>query len=42
LIYRDAYIPSKKRREEMRKESITVAAAVNLARKAIEAESSRK
>jgi hypothetical protein len=39
LIYRDAYIPSKKRREEMRKESITVAAAVNLARKAIEAES---
>jgi hypothetical protein len=39
LIYRDAYIPSKKRREEMRKESVTVAAAVNLARKTIEAES---
>jgi hypothetical protein len=42
IIYRDAFIPSKKRRAELRKESITVGEAVMLARKAIEAESSGK
>jgi hypothetical protein len=42
LIYRDVYIPSKKRRAELRKESVTVSEAVSLARKAIEAESSVK
>jgi hypothetical protein len=40
LIYRDAFIPSKKTREKMRKESVTVAEAIRLARKAIESESS--
>jgi hypothetical protein len=35
-IYRDATIPPKKRREEMRRESIKVADAVQLAKSAVE------
>jgi hypothetical protein len=35
VVYRDAYIPSKKRREAMRREGISAADAVKLARAAL-------
>jgi hypothetical protein len=38
LIYRDAYLPTKKRREVPRRESITIAEAVKLTRAALFAE----
>jgi hypothetical protein len=38
LIYRDAYVPTKKRREELRRESVTIYEAVRLAKAAVQAE----
>jgi hypothetical protein len=38
VIYRDAYIPTKKRRGELRREGVTVSEAVKLARTAVQAE----
>jgi hypothetical protein len=38
IIYRDAFIPAKKRRGELRRESVTVSEAVKLARRAVSAE----
>jgi hypothetical protein len=39
IIYRDMYIPGKEKREELRRESISVSDAVQLARKAIASQS---
>jgi hypothetical protein len=36
VVYRDAYIPRKEKREELRKESILVTDAIRLAKSAIE------
>jgi hypothetical protein len=41
IVYRDAYIPRKEKREELRRESILVADAVRLARAAIANEKSK-